>query len=405
MLVEFTVGNFLSFKELSTISLVTSALKESHTNEEDIVFNVGEGALSLLKSAVIYGANGSGKSNFIKALEFFQWFMMNSSKLTQANEGVSLENFSLNSNSAKSPSYFEAIFIHDNSRYRYGFELDSREVHREWLFKRNLAKRSKEIEIFFRDGSEYQIHTMANVAKEIADKNMVRNNALLLSVAAQFNDQIAVNILEWLSQCTIISTLKDPQIMRNAISMLDNREFRERMVDFVKYADLGIEQIGKVDNQVISTHIQYDDEGAEVGNISFNFQKSESEGTIKYFSLAYPIINVLDRGGRLFIDEFDAKMHPMLTYNIVALFNSQRTNPHNAQLVFTTHDTNLLSPTIFRRDQIWFTQKDRFGASELYPLSDYKVRGNAAFEKDYLSGKYGAVPIIGDLANIFSNNK
>ncbi len=404
MLVEFTVGNFLSLKELSSISLVASTLKERHTDEQDMTFNIGDGGITLLKSAVIYGANGSGKSNFIKALEFFKWYVINSSKQTQAKENVDLENFRLNSESAKSPSYFEAIFMYKEVRYRYGFETDNTEVHREWLYRRNTSKRSKEIELFFREGETYNIHQSMGVAKEITDKKMVRSNALLLSVVAQFNDSTAVDILDWLSQCTIITSLKDPQIMSNAIAQLDNREFKERVINFVKYADLGIEQIGKIDNQVVSTHIQYDDDGHEVGHISFNFQRNESEGTIKYFALAYPIINVLDRGGRLFIDEFDAKMHPMLTYNIVALFNSRHTNPHNAQLIFTTHDTNLLSPTIFRRDQIWFTQKDRYGASELYPLSDYKVRGSASFEKDYLSGRYGAVPIIGDLSDIFSNN-
>ena len=166
---------------------------------------------------------------------------------------------------------------------------------------------------------------------------------------------------------------------------------KQRIVEFSRYADLGIENIEKIDNTIVSTHTQYDDEGNEVKAVTFPFRKNESEGTIKYFSLAYPII--------------DSKMHPLLTCRIIALFNSKETNPKNAQLIFTTHDTNLLSANIFRRDQIWFTQKDRYGATELYSLAEYKVRNDASFEKDYLSGKYGAIPIVGDLTRLFNTQE
>lgn len=122
---------------------------------------------------------------------------------------------------------------------------------------------------------------------------------------------------------------------------------KQRIVEFSRYADLGIENIEKIDNAIVSTHTQYDEEGHEVKTITFPFRKNESEGTIKYFSLAYPIIDALDNGKRLIIDEFDSKMHPLLTCRIIALFNSKETNPQNAQLIFTTHDTNLLSANIF----------------------------------------------------------
>ena len=177
-----------------------------------------------------------------------------------------------------------------------------------------------------------------------------------------------------------------------------HNKFRQWNVRFVTY-------IEKIDNTIVSTHTQYDDEGNEVKAVTFPFRKNESEGTIKYFSLAYPIIDALDNGKRLIIDEFDSKMHPLLTCRIIALFNSKETNPKNAQLIFTTHDTNLLSANIFRRDQIWFTQKDRYGATELYSLAEYKVRNDASFEKDYLSGKYGAIPIVGDLTRLFNTQE
>ena len=141
--------------------------------------------------------------------------------------------------------------------------------------------------------------------------------------------------------------------------------------------------------------------GNATKTVTFPFRVNESEGTIKYFSLAYPIIDALDHGKRLVVDEFDSKMHPLLTSRIIGLFNSRVTNPRNAQLIFTTHDTNLLNASLFRRDQIWFTQKDSFGASELYSLAEYKVRNSAPFEKEYLMGKYGGIPVIGQFERLF----
>lgn len=402
MLIQFSVGNFLSFKEQSTLSLVASALKDIQILSEDVIFNIGETDLALLKSATIYGANASGKSNFIKALDFFKWYVINSSKDIQAGERVNVESFRLSSSTVEEPSYFEAIFCNTEYQYRYGFETDENMVHSEWLYQKANKKRAKEVELFYRDEDGFNIHSKFIIGKELINKQMVRTNALLLSVAAQFNDAVAVEIVKWLNDTTIISGSNEKNIWDLAAIRLDDLKMKQRIVDFSRYADLGIENIEKVNNAIISMHTQYDDEGNEVKLINFPFKKNESEGTIKYFSLAYPIIDALDNGKRLIIDEFDSKMHPLLTCRIIALFNSKETNPKNAQLIFTTHDTNLLSASIFRRDQIWFTQKDRFGATELYSLAEYKVRNDASFEKDYLSGKYGAIPIMGDLTRLFN---
>lgn len=402
MLIQFSVGNFLSFKEQSTLSLVASALKDIQILSEDVIFNIGETDLALLKSATIYGANASGKSNFIKALDFFKWYVINSSKDIQAGERVNVESFRLSSSTVEEPSYFEAIFCNTEYQYRYGFEADENMVHSEWLYQKANKKRAKEVELFYRDEDCFNIHSKFIIGKELISKQMVRTNALLLSVAAQFNDAVAVEIVKWLNDTTIISGSNEKNIWDLATIRLDDLKMKQRIVDFSRYADLGIENIEKVNNAIISMHTQYDDEGNEVKLINFPFKKNESEGTIKYFSLAYPIIDALDNGKRLIIDEFDSKMHPLLTCRIIALFNSKETNPKNAQLIFTTHDTNLLSASIFRRDQIWFTQKDRFGATELYSLAEYKVRNDASFEKDYLSGKYGAIPIMGDLTRLFN---
>lgn len=405
MVIQFTVENFLSFKEAATLSLTASALKERQTQADDIVFGLTGTSLSLLKSAVIYGANASGKSNLIKAFDFFKWFVINSSKGVQSGENIRVESFRLNRKTAQEPSYFEAIFAAGQTQYRYGFEADKKRVYREWLYQKSNKRKAKEVEWFLRDGDGYELHPKFAVGKEVVAKKMVRDNALLLSVAGQFNDRVAAEIMGWLADTTIITGSNDESTWETAAAQIDNPAMKRRIVEFARFADLGIDDIRKVENTVVSFHQQYDEQGKATQTITFPFRKNESEGTIKYFSLAYPIIDALDHGKRLVIDEFDSKMHPLLTCRIIGLFNSKETNPRNAQLIFTTHDTNLLNTNLFRRDQIWFTQKDSLGASELYSLAEYKVRNSAPFEKEYLMGKYGGIPVVGQFERLFDSNE
>lgn len=401
MIIQFTVENFLSFKEPATLSLAASALKEKQTRSDEIVFELEGTNLSLLKSAVIYGANASGKSNLVKALDFFKWFVINSSKGVQSGESIRVESFRLNRRTEQEPSYFEAVFADETVQYRYGFEVDEKRVHREWLYQKGNKRKAKEVELFLRDGDEYELHPKFSVGKEVVAKKMVRDNALLLSVAAQFNESVSVEIMGWLANTTIVLGSSDERIWEMAIAQIDDPSMKRRIVEFARFADFEIDDIRKVDNTVISSHQQYDEEGNATKTVTFPFRVNESEGTTKYFSLAYPIIDALDHGKRLVVDEFDSKMHPLLTSRIIGLFNSRVTNPRNAQLIFTTHDTNLLNASLFRRDQIWFTQKDSFGASELYSLAEYKVRNSAPFEKEYLMGKYGGIPVIGQFERLF----
>ena len=402
MIIQFSVENFRSIKGQATLSMVATPLRDTKVAEEEVMFSVSGTDTRLLKSAVIFGANASGKSNVVKALDFFKKYIIDSFKNVQAGESIDVEPFKLDISTAAAPSSFEMIFIIDGNQYRYGMDVDKESVHGEWLYRKACRKRAKEVEIFYREGDAINVHPSFTIGADLAGRKMVRSNALLLSAAAQFNDPTAVQIIEWLTSTTIMSCSDEEKIWEMAVKHLDDSEMRSRMVEFSRYADLGIEDIEKSDNHIISRHLQYDENGEQKGVLSFPFQSMESEGTIKYFSLAYPILNALDNGTRLIIDEFDSKLHPILTGRIVSLFNSKDTNPHNAQLIFTTHDSNLLDAGLFRRDQIWFTQKDRLGATELYSLADYRVRNDASFEKDYLAGKYGATPIIGNLSSVLN---
>ncbi len=404
MILEFCVTNYMSIKDDLKLSFIATSLKESTVEPNDL-FPVGDTGISLVRSAVIYGANASGKSNVLKAFDFFKRFIISSFKDSQAGEAIEVENFRLNATTAVEPTTMEATFTDGDFIYRYGFEVDNKAVRVEWLYKRASKKRAKEMEVFYRDGNETTVHPKSQLLQELVTKKMVRDNALLLSTAAQFNETTAVNILHWLGDTNILFCSEDEELWKKAIKYLDDDELRRRITAFARYADLGIEDITKTGNRIVSHHRQYDDDGREVNNVSFSFTSNESEGTIKYFSLAYPIIDALDNGKRVIIDELDSKLHPLLVKRIVALFNDAKTNPNGAQLLFTAHDTFLLSAGLFRRDQVWFTQKDSFGATELYSLAEYKVRSTSPFEKEYLRGRYGATPLIGEMEEIFNPSK
>lgn len=401
MILEFCVGNYLSIKDELKISFVATSLKESLPETNDLVSILGAG-VSLVRSAVIYGANASGKTNVLKAIAFYKHFIMDSFKNSQAGEAIDVENFRLNATTVKTPTTMEATFTDGAFIYRYGFEVDSKAVRAEWLYRRINKKRAKEVEVFYREEDTTTVHPKSPLIQDLVNKKMVRGNALLLSTAAQFNEPTAVNVLHWLGDTQVLFCSEDEKLWAQAIRRLDDENVRDRITRFARYADLGIESITKIDNRIVSNHRQYDDEGCEVNNVAFSFNGNESEGTIKYFSLSYPIIDALDNGKRLFVDELDSKLHPLLVRKIITLFNSSETNPKGAQLLFTTHDTFLLGAGLFRRDQVWFTQKDSFGATEAYSLAEYKIRGNSPFEKEYLQGRFGATPIIGDLEAIFN---
>ncbi len=404
MILEFCATNFLSIKDELKLSFVSTQLKESSAEPNDL-YELSDTGISLVRSAIIYGANASGKSNVLKAFAFYKRFITDSFKDSQAGEVIDVENFRLNATTIDEPTSLEATFTDGEYIYRYGFEVDSQKVQMEWLYRRACKKRAKEVELFYREDGVTSVHPKSQLLQELVNKKMVRSNALLLSTAAQFNETTAVSILRWLSDTQVLFCSEDEVLWQNAIKYLDDEKLRERITAFARYADLGIENITKIDNRIVSRHRQYDDEGREVNNVAFSFNRNESEGTIKYFSLAYPIIDALDNGKRVVIDELDSRLHPLLVKRIVALFNDARTNPKGAQLLFTAHDTYLLSAGLFRRDQVWFTQKDNFGATELYSLAEYKVRSTSPFERDYLLGKYGATPLIGDMESIFNPSK
>ncbi|MEC4985871.1 MAG: ATP-binding protein [Oscillatoria sp. PMC 1068.18] len=430
MLIEFSIGNYRSFQEPVTLSMVAANLvAKEKTLDENNLFPVDK-ELKLLKSAAIYGANASGKSNLIKALSFMKWLMVNSSKQTQSTEEIETEPFRLSTETENQPSYFELVFIMDGQKYRYGFEVTRKRVISEWLF---YVPKIRETKLFERELDKIETSKKYSADRSIQQKT--RSNALFLSVSAQFNVELAEQILEWVTnKLNIISGLHDEAYLQYTVGCILNNKNSNDIIQLIKKLDLGISDIqveqfdltvdaiemlempdelkkivfsppgkGKL-TSIGTTHLKFDKNGKYISTEEFDLKHDESEGTQKVFALAGPLITALKEGEVLIIDEFDTRLHPLISLAIVELFNSQETNPNNAQLIFVTHDTNLLSNKIFRRDQVWFTEKNRYGATDLYSLAEYKIRNDASFESDYIKGKYGAIPYIGNLNHLIDSH-
>jgi uncharacterized protein len=426
MLIEFTVGNYRSFKDKVTFSMVAADLKlpENDTRRMN-VFSVN--GLDLLKTGAIYGANASGKSNLISAMKFLHYFLLLSPLPDVFKSHVYLEPFRLADRTRDQPSFFEISFTVDNKQYRYGFEVSVDRVHSEWLF---WVPEKRESRLFFREGRQFKISKAFKEAKGLEERT--RNDALLLTVAAQFNgpmsDKIISN-LNWLlgPGLTTFSHGSKLPIMAywelfDTFECFKTISDREAITRFLKKLDLGIydmavearpkeqeerselshSRLSDSMSSVTTFHHQYAEDGSTTSLQRFELGKHESHGTQKLFLIAAPLMSALARGGVLIIDELDAQLHPVLAREIIDLFHSPQSNPKNAQLIFTTHDTNLLSGGQFRRDQIWFTEKDSHEASHLYSLVEFKIDEDAPFERDYIAGRYGAIPYIGGLKRLFA---
>lgn len=422
MLIEFRVGNFLSFKDIVTLSMVASPDKDlMETNTIPVAKKI-----KLIKSAAVYGANASGKTNLFTAMFFMKNFILKSSKESQSIEEIPVEKFRLSTETENLPSTFEIIFMIDKIRYRYGFQIDNERVHSEWLF---FIPSVREATLFTRENNKFKIGTHFKEGKGLEEKT--RPNALFLSVADQFNGEISKKILKWFNKFGIISGIKEDEYNFLTISKFDQKEYKNFSTELLKVADLGIKEI-KVKStpitsgdlpdefperfkeiilsnrplkvQISTIHQKYDENNNPASEETFDFSEHESAGTQALFAFSAPIYDTLKNGGVLAIDEMTSKLHPVLIRAIIKFFHSyhEGKNQANAQLIFASHDTNILSNQFFRRDQIWFTQKDQYGATDLYSLEEYRIRKDASFNKDYIMGKYGAIPLIGDIESLFN---
>ncbi len=414
MLLQFKVNNYKSIKDTTTFSMATTSKDKGNS------FKVKK--YELLQSAIVYGANASGKSNFLKALIFMRRIVLNRDKVILSTDSLKHYPFKLSTETENSSSSFEMVFFIKETKYRYGFELDNSMVYAEWLYADENGKESK---LFYRDIDEEELYVNRLKFKE-GLRLRVSKNQLFLWKCDQEGGKISASILQWFTRLNMIDGMEDGQYVNHAMRQMENEQFKKELIALVKTADIGIEDVFMEEEDIprsviedmplppelkkqflesdslkkvslLTHHKKYDEENNEIGITSFELDEEESRGTQKFFKMSAPILNTLREGKVLIIDELDASLHPMLTKHLIKLFHNKEINKLNAQLIFATHDTNLLHPAMFRRDQIWLTQKDRYGATELYSLAQFKnVRKDEDFEKKYIQGKYGAVPYLQD---------
>jgi len=419
MLIRFTVGNFLSFNKKRTLSLEAKGISELKTN---IIPINGE---SLLRSSVIYGANSSGKSNLIKALNRMRDVVLNSVRLNDSDK-LDYSPFLLSTESENQPTYFEVHFWQDSTKFRYGFEYNLNKIVNEWLFSGKSVKTEKPLFIRTSDG----IGITEKFKEGKGNESKTNNNRLFISLVAQLGGSISKSILSFFENYNVLSGLEHNDYTGFTMRMLhENLNGCDESLELYQLLKLGFKEInaieydfnpseipyslptklkaklvkdltGKKYLSLKTIHNKYDKKGNFVDSVVFDKERNESDGTNKIIDLSGPIFDTLKLGKILIIDELDAKLHPLITIHIVELFNSPDSNPNNAQLIFATHDTNLLGETLFRRDQIWFTEKDELEQTDLYSLYEFnlpdgsKVRNDSNIERNYIRGRYGAIPFL-----------
>lgn len=408
MLLEFSVGNYRSFKEIETLQMEAAPIVSKWTKlDAENLVHLNED-LSVLKSKAIYGSNGSGKSNLLKALATMNGILENN--IGNSNYiHDSIIPFNLNVENQRKPSFFQIVFLLHSKIYRYGFEVEGNDIISEWLFQRDISegqsRKKKERYLFTREGMDVSVNNATfsearHFLKQEKNTNTVfRTNSLVLSVAAAFNNTIAKELINYLLHSFHFSGVEqDSNPYKTVMARLENTEYSEKLIALMQSIDPSISQI------VLK---KFKEPLVDLGTLPFVQRKykngieshlplltSEAEGTKKIFAMSPYIFDAIENGDVLIVDEFDSKLHPKLTRKIIEMFHSSHVNKKGGQLIFVTHDTNLLDNSLMRRDQILFANKGVDGSTQLYSLVEIKgVRNDNSYQKDYLLGKYGAVPV------------
>lgn len=413
MLLSFTVENFRSIRDRQ--SLILEASSDSHLRESHVIKASGH---EVLKSAAIYGANASGKSNVINAMIWMRRFVLESIFEKVENPEIPVEPFRLNADSRSAPSVFEIEFLLGDDRFRYGFALSKSSVEEEWLFRKR--PKGQAAKIFSREGKKITTNPRQEKGLERFITN-TKPNTLFVKVCDAFNFAFADQVMEWFRNFRYVSGLDETGFIGFTADRIREEKHRTALLDFAKRADFNlcdirssIEPLTEKDlpenlssevkkrllsanpqkGEIFTGHSVFDSDGEIVGIEEFDFEEEESQGTRKFVALAGPILHTIEGGSILLIDEFEARLHPNLTKAILQWFNGPQ-NTKGAQLIIATHDTGLMDPDTLRRDQIWFCEKDARGSTSLYCLDEFdkqEVRATTKFNRQYLQGIFGAVP-------------
>lgn len=420
MLVEFRVANHRSIKEEQALTLAAGRVGGHSDPRPRSVEGVAEPVLPL---AAIYGANASGKSNLLMALAFMRDAVTYSHRSWSPDGGVPRDPFAWGD--PASPSLFEIVFLVDGTRYEYGFSTDGQAFLEEWLHAWPLGHKQVWFE---RDRQEMKFGEKLRGENRVVAE-VTRPNALFLSASAQLQHEQLRPVHRWISRIQVESlphSWPRPRTLswmrlglaptgsgQQTLFAPNEESIRESrfaaLLELLRAADVGIVDVKVVEEpdayqqrtsfqQGVHRRVYLRHQASESGWLPL---EEESHGTQTIFRLAAPLLEVIERGGVLVVDELERSLHPLLALQIVRQFNDPHLNPKNAQLIFTTHDTNLLGTVLgepaLRRDQIWLTEKNKLGATEVYPLTDYQPRKLENLERGYLQGRYGAIPFLASL--------
>lgn len=426
MIIEIKVANYRSINEEQTLSFVADRATRHPNN---LIKRPG---YRLLKSIGLFGANASGKSNFLKAIGAMSTFVRDSA--TKMNDGDPIEAaepYRLDPATREQPSRFEITFVKDGTVYTYGFAADPQRVHEEWLSAKTETSEKPlfNIKRQYRPLDETEFWDADGLYNSTYDLliDRTRDNALLLSTAARENVKELLPIYHYMREQIEAIDVSDPPtdlIARTAMQCESDKGLQGLINSLLRDADTGIDNFQvKSFKRLPFSHIATDEEGnkkaifrtrsnyyptenfqdivmlrqgSDGETIQFDFKADESNGTQRFFGLAGLLLNALEKGSFLALDELDASMHPLLTRRLLEMFQSPEANPNGAQLLFTTHDPSLLDQELFRRDQIWLTEKHN-GASTFFSLADIQppIRNTEAFLGNYLTGRYGGTPHLG----------
>ena len=416
MLLRFGVVNHLSIRDSQELSLLTSSLKD---NDKGLIDCEAVPKGSVLPAVVIYGANASGKSNIIDALTTMRSMVLWSQSKGNPDGGVPRHPFLLDNISSKTSSRFDIDFVIDGVRHHYGFEVSDMAFESEWLYTFPKSHRRM---LFERDSMKFRFGRELN-GQNNSIARLTRQNSLYLSAAAQNSHQQLSKIFRFFQS---IETIRDISIPGTAATLKLLKEGKEgldrRVIDFLKEIDTGVIScrrseidtpeeslnIGRVipllldmltsepfeyeqnaDGKFVDTELGHHGQDGETFYLDLD---RESAGTRRLLIALTHAFRALDNGVPLCIDELDASLHTHASEAVLKLFCSRKINRNGAQLIATTHDTNLMKSSTLRRDQLWLTEKESGGATQLYPLTDIRTRKYDNIEKGYLDGRFGAVP-------------
>lgn len=424
MLVSFSVQNYRSFADRQTISMSAGV---GARRKERISFASGNSlAPFLLRSVCLFGPNSAGKSTFVDAISFYRKFLISSAKDYQEGEPIEVTPFRLDRRWREEPSEFEATFISHGNLYQYGFAVDENRVWGEWLFCKPNEKDTRFRVLFQREydleSSTYnwyvsKVHVKGE--KELWKKS-TRDNALFVSTAIQLKSEPFKEVFNWIQRNLCVVSSPERLSSSFTIHQILGDNDRDAVINFLQAVDIGVESIEIEEKEILATD-RFHSRGVSdkllksliqrmvyepkffhqgTGGELVNFDISEeSDGSQVLFNLAGWWLNVIENGYTLVIDELHNSLHPLALKFLVNLFHDSKYNTNKAQLIFTTHETSVLTKGFMHQDQVWFLEKAEAKNSILFPLSDYKVRDVSAFQKAYLDGRFGAIPKISDFAD------